>query len=138
VWPHEHVILGEVPSLTVRLLTCAEARSWMRSPNTQPSAGAWIAIAQLNRLKLRNLMSNERLQYFLNHAPEFRTREWRTRARMESEQTLVCLLGLRRRSGNLVAQCPKQIMELIARQVLDAQMRTLIMNANTEEPLRFE
>jgi hypothetical protein len=118
VCPPDFVCLNEVPSLTVRLLTCAEARSWMRCPDKQPLAGEWMARMKLNKLRIENLMPSERLHYFRGQVLD------------ESKKRQVCLLGLRKRVGNVIAQCPRDIVRLIAKQIPDGDAHIKLAQTN--------
>jgi hypothetical protein len=135
VWPHDPVILGEVPSLTVRLLTCAEARSWMRSANTQPSAGAWVALMQppLREVRVNNLLPRERTEYFRSRIFK---RSFPDSAG-ETSREAHCLLALQKfRKGSVVARyCSKDTVRLIARFIVghyDDAVRVLRESGNAD------
>jgi hypothetical protein len=116
-------------SLTVRLLTCAEARSWMRSPHTQPSAGVWEKELELTKLKIENLMPSERIKYLRCRAFE---KCFPERSVSERKSEAVSLLALKRRGGNLVAQCPKEIVRLMVEPLFDAWVHRLQVNKDPE------
>ncbi len=107
-WPHPDVEFSKVPLIAVRLIMCKEARSFMRS--------------RVMKLTTENLIPSERIKYLRGRAFE---KCCPAKNASERKDEAICLLALRKRKGNLVAQCPKEIVHLMVEPLFDAWVHQL-------------
>jgi len=108
-WPNSDVDFSKVTLIALRLLTCKEAQSFMHNFAHE-------------KLTTENLIPSERIKYFRGRAFEKCCPE---KSASERKDEAVSLLALRKRKGNLVAQCPKEIVHLIAEQTFDGWVHQL-------------
>ncbi len=127
IWPLEAVALLNVPRLWVRLLTRREARGWMESPCTQPSAGMWIRCESLDMLWVDDLLPSERIKYLRGRAFQRSLPLHGREAEAGNAKEALCLLALKkmRKGCRIDRYCPRDIVNQIAGFVLDNYVHAL-------------